>query len=562
MILDEKFLEHLIDAWLFTDEKGLILKKNGAADWLLRSAGIRSIRSITELDPLFGAEPLGFLKCPRPVGIGKRARRIRIFPAGLENKRKGFLYLFETAPILKIMDFDGFLDCLDAGIAVAGQDGTLEHLNESLSRSIGVDIKEWIGRRLQDLVDERALTQSASLQALKAKKPVCSNVTYGSGTTLQWQSVPIPDSRGAIRKVVSTGRDVTRLIKLERDLSSSETLKEQYYKQLNTLEVLLGRDRIVYSSEAMKRVAQVASKAGRFDSPVLLWGESGVGKEMIAKMIHQGGNRGAGPFVSVNCSAVPADLLEAEFFGYEEGAFTGARKGGRKGLFEEAEKGTLFLDEISELPLGVQGKLLRVIQEHEYMRVGSSKTIPTDVRIIAATNLSREQLMEGLGFRRDLFYRLSVIPIYIPPLRDRRDDILPLTRYFLKSLNFKYGTEVKISQALIPRLYHHDWPGNVRELKNVIERLLVVANTNEVGDEEYDLLNQLEMKTSPQAEEEITVARLMPLRQAMEKVEQALFKWAYRESGSIERAAKVLEVDPSTIHRKIKKGRLKLKEVR
>ena len=161
---------------------------------------------------------------------------------------------------------------------------------------------------------------------------------------------------------------------------------------MNTLEVLLGRDRIVYSSEQMKRVAQVAVKASKFDSPVFLWGESGVGKEMIAKMIHQGVTGRTGPFVGVNCSAIPSELLESEFFGYEEGAFTGAKKGGRKGLFDEAEKGTLFLDEISELPLGMQSKLLRVIQEHEYMRVGSNKTIATDVRIIASTNLSREHL--------------------------------------------------------------------------------------------------------------------------------------------------------------------------
>lgn len=559
MILNRRFLEQLIDAWIFTDETGLVLAKNGAADSLLRGAGMGVPRSITEIDPLFRSDPLRFLQCPRRVRMGKRSRQIRIFPAGLKNHQNGFLYLFETAPVLKIMDFEAFLDCLDTGVAVAGQDGTLEHLNQSLSGSIGVDVKEWIGRRLQDLVAERTLTQSASLRALKAKKPVCSNVTYGAGTTLAWQSVPVQDGRGAVRKIVSTGRDVTRIIKLEQDLTSSETLKERYQKQLNTLEVLLGKDRIVYSSEAMKRVAQVASKASKFDSPVLLWGESGVGKEMIARMIHQGGNRSKGPFVSVNCSAVPAELLESEFFGYEEGAFTGARKGGRKGLFEEAEKGTLFLDEISELPLGVQSKLLRVIQEHEFMRVGSSKTTPTDVRIIAATNLSREQLMEGLGFRRDLFYRLSVIPIYIPPLRERREDILPLIRYFLKTLNIKYGTEVRIAHALIPRLYHYDWPGNIRELKNVIERLLVVANSNEVGDEEYELLNQLEIKNAPKEEEEIAIARLMPLRQAMEKVEQILFGWAYRESGSIERAARVLEVDPSTIHRKIKKGQLKVK---
>jgi transcriptional regulator with PAS, ATPase and Fis domain len=284
-----------------------------------------------------------------------------------------------------------------------------------------------------------------------------------------------------------------------------------------------------------------------------------VGKEMIARMIHQSGNWSQGPFVSVNCSAVPSELLEAEFFGYEDGAFTGAKKGGRRGLFDEAEKGTLFLDEIGELSLGMQSKLLRVIQEHEYMRVGATKTTPADVRIISATNLSQERLMDGAGFRRDLFYRLSVIPIHIPPLRDRRDDILPLIRFFLKNLNLKYGTNVKIANSLIPRLYNYDWPGNVRELKNVIERLLVIAGSEEVGDAEYDLVNQLEMKKSPGRHKDISISRLMPLKQAMEQVEEILFKQAYQQNGSIEKTAEALGINPSTIYRKIKKGLIRLK---
>jgi PAS domain S-box-containing protein len=463
------------------------------------------------------------------------------------------------ADILKMMDFDTFLDYVDVPIGIVDQDGVLEHLNDTLSKYIGVDAKEWIGRDLHELVKERALTDAASLNALKAKKPMSTNVTYGSGITLQYQSIPFFDGHGKIKKVISTGRDVTRMIQLESDLSSSETLKDQYYKQLNTLEVLLGRDKIVYSSEQMRKVAQVAVKAGKFDSPVFLWGESGVGKEMIAKMIHQSGNRATGPFVGVNCSAIPSELLESEFFGYEEGAFTGAKKGGRKGLFDEAEKGTLFLDEISELPLGMQSKLLRVIQEHEYMRVGSNKTIATDARIIASTNLSRERLVDGTGFRRDLFYRLSVIPIYIPPLRERRDDILPLIRFFLKSLNLKYVSNIRISNSLIPRFYHYDWPGNVRELKNVIERLLVVASSEEVGDAEYDLVNQLEMKKSPGQADDISIARLMPLKEAMEKVEEILFKRAYQESGSIEKTAELLGINPSTIYRKINKGQVRFK---
>jgi PAS domain S-box-containing protein len=557
---EEGFLRKLIHPVLFADGEGRILFMNDAAVSMLRSAGLSLPAVVSDLDPLFGRQPSpAAFQGPRTLRIGKTSRRIEVFPTTKAGKETGYLYLFSTADILRVMDFDAFLDCIDVGVAIADQDGVLEHLNETLSRYIGVDGKEWVGRNLHDLVADRALTESATLNALKGKKTTSTNVTYGSGITLQWRSQPFFDPRGKVRKVISTGRDVTRMIQLESDLSSSESLKDQYYKQLNTLEVLLGRDRIVYSSEQMKRVVQVAVKAGKFDSPVFLWGESGVGKEMVAKLIHQSGIRSGGPFVGVNCSAIPSELLESEFFGYEEGAFTGAKKGGRKGLFDEADKGTLFLDEISELPLSMQSKLLRVLQEHEYMRVGSNKTIPTDCRIVASTNLSREQLADGANFRRDLFYRLSVIPIFIPPLRDRRDDILPLIRFFLKGLNLKYGTNIRISNSLIPRFYHYDWPGNVRELKNVIERLLVVAGSDEVGDGEYDLVNALEAKTSPDQDKDMVVSRLMPMKEAMEKMEEILFKQAYREGGSIEKAAELLQIAPSTIYRRMKKGQIRLR---
>ncbi len=558
--VEEDFLRELINPLLLADDRGRVFMMNDSAAVMLHSAGCHSLSSIAEIDPLFGKEDrTDFLKTPRNIQLGRISRRIRVFPGSFAADERFYLYLFGAADILKLTDFDNFLDCMDVAVAISDKDGVLEHLNETFSRYIGVDAREWVGRNLHHLVAEHTLSNSASLNALKAKKPMSTNVSYATGITLQWQSIPLFDAHGKIQKVISTGRDVTRLIQLESDLSSSETLKDQYYKQLNTLEVLLGRDRIVYSSEPMKRVVQVAVKAGKFDSPVFLWGESGVGKEMIAKVIHQTGNRSSGPFVGINCSAIPSELLESEFFGYEEGAFTGAKKGGRKGLFDEAEKGTLFLDEVSELPLGMQSKLLRVLQENEYMRVGSNKTIATDVRIIASSNLSREQLVDGANFRRDLFYRLSVVPIHIPPLRERRDDILPLIRFFLKSLNLKYGSTVRIANSLIPRFYHYDWPGNVRELKNFIERLLVVANSEEVGDAEYDLVTQLEMMKSPGQDEDIAITRLMPLKQAFEKMEVMLFQRAYKESGSIEKAAKLLEINPSTIYRKIKKGQIRLK---
>lgn len=559
MIIEKRFLEHLIEPWIFADNKGRILDKNAPAESVLRSAGLPSIGRITEIDPLFGDDSGTFLNSPRTLPIGKIKRRIKVYPVELDGREDGFLYLFEVSETLKLIDFDTFLDHIDAGIAIVSRDGTLEHVNTSLSKFIGVNVKEWIGRSVCEMVEEGLLTESATVKTLAEKKAITMNVTYGSGTTLQYRDIPVFDDKQNIQKVIGTARDVTRMIQLESDLASSESLKDKYYKRLNTLEVFLGGDRIVYSSEPMRRVVEIAVKAGKFDSPVFLWGESGVGKEMIAKLIHQTGKRNQGPFIGVNCSAIPSELLEAEFFGYEEGAFTGAKKGGRRGLFDEAEKGTLFLDEITELPRGMQSKLLRVIQEREYMRVGSSKTTPTDVRIIASTNLTGEEILGGAGFRRDLFYRLSVVPIHIPPLRDRRDDILPLIRFSLKELNLKYDAHVKIANSLLPRFHNYDWPGNVRELRNFIERLIVVSGSEEVGEEEFNLVNQLELQKTPIASEDISISRLMPLKEAVDQLEEILFRRAYQESRNIEKTAELLGVDPSTIHRKIKKGKIQLK---
>lgn len=559
MVQCQDIIDHLANAALLVDDKGRLIKINAPAASLLRSAGFATLATITKIDPRFKTASPEELEQPALIRIGKLSYGVRVFPAGHDLQKKAYIYLFEAPELLKIMDFDTFLDYIDVAVVVVNKDGVVEHLNNALSKFIGIDVKDWVGRKLQEIVATQQMSESVSLKVLKSKKAMSMNVSYASGNTVAYSSIPVYDASGRIKKVISTGRDVTHLLKLENDLHSSETLKERYYQRLNTLEVLLGPDRIVYSSEEMKRVIQVAIKAGKYDSPVLLWGESGVGKEMVAHLIHQSGKRTEGPFMAINCSTIPSELLESEFFGYEEGAFTGAKRGGQKGILDEAQGGTLFLDEISELPIGMQSKFLRVLQEKEYLRVGGTKAIASDVRVIASTNLTLEQLSDGSKFRRDLFYRLSVIPIHIPPLRQRREDILPLIRYFLKSLNSKYATDVRVAPSMVARLYNYDWPGNVRELRNAMERLIVLAGDDEISEAEYDQINQLEMHAPIGKTADISIQRLMPLKQAFQKVEELLIKRAYQESGSIEKAAQLLGIDPSTIHRKIKKGLVRVK---
>ncbi|PKN51727.1 MAG: hypothetical protein CVU55_09770, partial [Deltaproteobacteria bacterium HGW-Deltaproteobacteria-13] len=301
-------------------------------------------------------------------------------------------------------------------------------------------------------------------------------------------------------------------------------------------------------------------------SPVLIWGETGVGKEIMAALIHQLSDRSEKPFVAINCASIPDELLEAELFGYEEGSFTGAKRSGKKGLLEEAHEGTLFLDEIGELPLKMQSKLLRFLQGGNFKKIGGNKTQSVDVRILCATNLTMDQLMNSKHFRQDLFYRIAVIPVFIPPLRDRQEDIPPLILHFIQIFNAKYKTDIKLPAKLMNRLYAYEWPGNVRELKNVIERMAIMYASQELNEEDLELILNINPR---QAHQDSSVRDLpasepampvMPpsLPKAMEQFEEKWIRQAYQMTGSIIGAAKLLGINPSTIHRKLKKGILRL----
>jgi PAS domain S-box-containing protein len=543
-------LDSIINPAVLADEDGNILKANDPARSLVKFHGGHDLKTLRQLDPSFnpGAITEGINR--RKLKLRKKSIPVVIMPVAMEEGGKCFLYLLDSADILNKMDFDSFLDIIDDSIVVADKNGFVEHINEAFSRLSGVDRDLLIGRDLRDGVKEKLLEESLSLRILKLKKPINMIVKYGSGKTVTYTGRVSRDKHGNIDKVISTGRDVTQLLDLESELRKTEALKNKYYARLQEFEEIFGAEKIVSSSDKMKNVLRVAAKAAKSDSSVLIWGESGAGKELIAKFIHNGSNRKQKPFLAVNCAAIPSELLESEFFGYDEGAFTGAKRGGKKGLFEEADGGTVLLDEIGELPLNMQSKLLRVLQENEMTRIGSSKATPVNVRVISSTNLSREKIMDDSRFRQDLFYRLSVVPIRMPPLRERREDILPLAHYFLKNKNAKYNKSVKLSKRLMAKLYGYDWPGNVRELKNVIERLVILYDSDEIGEDAYDYIDQLETETV----QAITVKGMMPLKQAARILEDVLIKAALKESGTIAKAARFLEIAPSTIHRKIKKG--------
>ena len=306
-----------------------------------------------------------------------------------------------------------------------------------------------------------------------------------------------------------------------------------------------GGKTLLYRSQAMAAVMELIRTIAPTDVTVLITGESGTGKELAANEIYQYSDRMGKPFIKVNCAAIPAELLESELFGYEEGAFTGARRAGKAGMFELANTGVILLDEIGDMPLPLQTKLLRVLQQRELMRIGGSKSIPLDIRVIASTNKDlREEVRQG-RFREDLFYRLNVVPIALKPLRERREDIPYLTEHFCRVFGKKYGKRVQIGSAAMELILDYPWPGNIRELENLVERIVVTSPDGQVS--RGSVYRALNPSGSPPADRQ---EEGLPLRQQMAAYEREIILHALERAGSIRKAAKALGVDHSTLVKK------------
>lgn len=304
-------------------------------------------------------------------------------------------------------------------------------------------------------------------------------------------------------------------------------------------------------SPSMEEILKNATKISKVDTTTLILGETGVGKEGIAKYIHFNSDRKNKGFITINCGAIPENLIESELFGYEPGAFTGACKGGKIGLFQLADGGTIFLDEVGELPLLTQVKLLRVIQEKKIEKVGGINSIPVDIRIIAATNKDLKQLIKTKVFRSDLYYRLSVFPIEIPPLRERKEDIKLLVEFFLNEFNEKYNFDCHFTDESLEFLYNYDWPGNVRELRNVVERQVIMVDGNEI--KSMSLPEEV-LNCKKNQEYMISINNYSikgySLKDITERVELEVINDAITRYGNIKNASKALGVDSSTIVRK------------
>lgn len=358
---------------------------------------------------------------------------------------------------------------------------------------------------------------------------------------------------GQITHVTVNIRDVTELQRLQVQVSRLTALYLSAPEENRTS--TLAKENIVVESPAMKRVVDIAIRIAQVDSVVLIYGESGTGKEVIARLIHSLSARSKGPFISINCGAIPENLLESELFGYEKGAFTGAWRDGKPGLFELANGGVIFLDEISEMPLNLQVKLLKILQDMEVYRLGGIKPIKFDVRVIAATNRNLLELVKDKKFREDLFYRLYVVPIEIPPLRNRREDIFPLAWHFLKMYNQKYNQSKTFSSELVAVLETYNWPGNVRELQNIIERLVVTSDTDVLKPEHlpHSIYQRDEDETEEASFKEYKLSGIVALYQAKELTERALLAQALKMKRTTREIGNLLGISHSTVVRKLQK---------
>lgn len=308
----------------------------------------------------------------------------------------------------------------------------------------------------------------------------------------------------------------------------------------------MGESNFIVKSAKMRDLLDMVIRVAQADSIVLITGESGTGKELIASIIHNNSQRKDKQFIKINCGAIPATLLESELFGYEAGAFTGAKKSGKSGYFELADGGTLFLDEIGDLPYNLQVKLLRVLQNHEFNRVGGEKSVKVDVRVIAATNQNLLEKVRSKEFREDLYYRLNVIPVHIPPLRERKEEIPVLVMHFLEVFNRKYKLNRRITPQVIDVFMDYDWPGNIRELENLIERLVVTSNNDIIKAE--DLPHVMNKAALPSAA--VSVTSIVPMRDAIASVEKQLLQKAFAQYRSTREIGRALQINASTVVRK------------
>ncbi len=441
------------------------------------------------------------------------------------------------------------------GLYITDGDANTLMINQAYERIAGIKRDEILGKNMRDLVASGVIDRSVSVEVIEKKKPVTIMQELRNGKKVLVTGSPVFDKDGeAIVLVVTNVRDITELMELKDKLHERTLEVNRYMAELDRMKIIQ-QQKLKFATKSKKilEILELAIKAAQFDTNILIMGESGVGKGLMARLIHESSGRKDHPFVVINCAGIPEDLFESELFGYEPGAFSGASTKGKKGLLEVADKGTVFLDEIGDMSLRLQSKLLRVIEEKEMTRLGSTKTVKLNVRIISATNQEMPVLVEHKKFRQDLYFRLNTISFIIPPLRERTEDIMPLVTYFTERLNKKYNMNKKFSPHATQMLMPYPFPGNVRELSNIIEQAFLISKNDliDVEDLPFQVREAVDSKHILIGGDDKSYNEIVNL------MEYKILKSAIEKYGSTHKAAKNLKISQSTIVRKMKKMNIK-----
>ena len=449
--------------------------------------------------------------------------------------------------------FECILDALPDGVFISDVAGITLRINRMYEQLTGLKQEEVQGKQVRALVENGIFDRVLNPEIVRTGKPATHVQQLRNGKKLVLSGFPVFDESGTLRLVVTFVRDITMITRLNEQMEEQRQLIDHFHEQM----AFIANERSktltpVFASPAMQEVVNMLQTVAPTDASVLILGETGVGKDVFARLTHAHSRRKDKIFLKVDCGGISETLTESEMFGYMPGAFTGASSKGKAGYFELADGGTVFLDEIGELPLSMQTRLLRVLQDGEIMRVGGARSSKVDVRVIAATNKNLAECVDNGTFRRDLYYRLNVATVTIPALRERPEDVPPLVEHFLQQYSAKYGKRMAIMDVAMSVLSRYQWPGNVRELQNMIHGLVITHKGSIVSPR--DLPGHIfegHAQDPTYAEAILTGGR--PLKSIMADIERDFLQQAIAMHGSVQKVSDLFQVDRSTIFRKIQK---------
>ncbi len=564
-ILSQALVNASINYLIAVDQHGVIFLSNriayekfGATAKIPLKDVIPELVEIVDKTIAYGRRPAEI-----SIQVGSGEYLTSVNPIKLKDKVVGAVCLLQESTDLEKVamemrffqnvnrELDAIIDSSSDGLFVCDAQGNVIRVNPASERIHKIKAKELIGKNMVDLIKKGFIDRSAALEASQSKTTV-SLLQNKDDRKLISTGTPVFDDEGDLIRVVVSEKDITEIDNLQRELEEQASLKDQLqYQLLEMQQAELKTNQIIARSPIMFKVLERAFKVGPVDSSVLITGESGVGKGLIAKLIHRNSIRAEKPLIRINCGAIPETLIESELFGYEAGAFTGAQAGGKPGSLELANGGTLFLDEIAELPLSAQVKLLRFLEDGRITRLGGAKVRTIDARILAATHQNLKEMVAKGTFRHDLYYRLNVIPLHIPALRDRKECILPLLRYFVDYYADKTGTHKRLSRSALDALLTYLYPGNVRELINICERSVVMSETEVI--DIPDLPKDVTRRTPELSMLASNWSKEMTLKQILHSVEREVLVRTTKKHKNQCEAAAALGVSQPTIARRLKK---------